>query len=177
MSRKQYHTFELLLVTWHHHNAALPSPPPLVGCRCFSVCGVIPWRQTVVVIFTQWFLEMFCFFLNLLAEFFGWILSRATKEITSPIMHPWWQITNETESKATPRYNSMALSCTPTYLNLPTSQFLHINKWNLLISTCKENLYAKMEKLKAQLCRHTRQGLKVMLCQRIMSSPRPVLWE
>ena len=27
---------------------------------------------------------------------------------------------------------------------------------------CKENLYAKMEKLEAQICRCTRQGLKVM---------------
>ena len=29
---------------------------------------------------------------------------------------------------------------------------------------CKENLYAKMEKLEAQICRSTRQGLKVMPC-------------
>ena len=27
---------------------------------------------------------------------------------------------------------------------------------------CKENLYAKMEKLEEQICRCTRQGLKVM---------------
>ena len=26
----------------------------------------------------------------------------------------------------------------------------------------KENVYAKMEKLEAQICRYTRQGLKVM---------------
>ena len=33
---------------------------------------------------------------------------------------------------------------------------------SLLISMCKENLYAKMEKLEAQICRFIRQGLKVM---------------
>ena len=33
---------------------------------------------------------------------------------------------------------------------------------SLLISICKENVYAKMEKLEAQIYRCTRQGLKVM---------------
>ena len=33
----------------------------------------------------------------------------------------------------------------------------------MLISMCKENLYAKMEKLEAQICRCTRQGLSYAL--------------
>ena len=32
----------------------------------------------------------------------------------------------------------------------------------LLLNMCEENLYAKMEKLEAQICRCTRQGRKVM---------------
>ena len=72
-------------------------------------------------------------------------------------------------------YNFKTLSCTPTYLNHPISQFLHNKlikfdvrlkfvKLSLLISMCKENLCAKMEKLEAQICRCARQGLKVMPC-------------
>ena len=67
-------------------------------------------------------------------------------------------------------YNFKALSCTPTYLNSlslspppPISQFLYINSYeiccclteigylSLLISICKENLYAKMENLEARI--------------------------
>ena len=34
----------------------------------------------------------------------------------------------------------------------------------MLIKMCKENSYAKMEKLGAEICRCTRQGRKVMPC-------------
>ena len=37
---------------------------------------------------------------------------------------------------------------------------------------CKENLNAKMEKLKAQICRCTRQGLKVMSCAGAEGNPQ-----
>ena len=36
---------------------------------------------------------------------------------------------------------------------------------------CKENIYAKMEKLEAQIWRFTRQGLKVMPCTTAHNNP------
>ena len=39
---------------------------------------------------------------------------------------------------------------------------------------CQENLYAKMEKLEAQIYRCTRQGLKVMPCGSIGSDCNPI---
>ena len=44
----------------------------------------------------------------------------------------------------------------------------------LLISMCKENLYAKMQKLEAQMCRCTREGLKVRPCKEINLKANPL---
>ena len=72
-------------------------------------------------------------------------------------------------------YNFDDLSCTPTYLNpqFPSFCIYKLMKLmsdsNLLVIFAnkhvegKPSLYAKMEKL-AQICRCTRQGLKVMPC-------------
>ena len=69
-----------------------------------------------------------------------------------------------------PEYDFKAVSCTPTYLKSQCASLcieilmkLDVVRLTLLISMCQENGYAKMEKLEAQICRCTRQGLEVIL--------------